>query len=71
MKYVIKETMGIPVGILFSELLQHCEVTTPDGVISAGFCNVNGDTWGQSISLNKKPAPDDKAVILDSINRRC
>ena len=69
MKYIIIETYQIPVAIVFSELLQHDTMGMSENVISAGYCNINGEVWGKSVSLNKKSRPEDKVIILDTFTR--
>ena len=67
MKYFITENCGIEVAVIFSELLQHVNVAANQEILSAGFCDMEGNTWGKSVSLGTKPRPEDKQVIIDSI----
>lgn len=65
MKYVIfEEPSGVEYPIVFPDLVKHdfivqCVNTAYPGIkpISAGFCNVSGEAWGKSISLNMKSRP--------------
>lgn len=45
MKYIIVATYGIPVAIIFDEMLNHKEVAGEMLVKSAGFCNKDGLCW--------------------------
>lgn len=73
-KYIIIEKLGHEVAILFDPLLEHAEVAQNVPVISAGFCmiTVKKDDWqtdsvsifGDSISLGKRPRPEDVKIIL-------
>lgn len=71
MKYIIVEvSAGIEGAIIFDELLSHAAVATvPTSVISAGFCNQLGDTWGRSVTLNKDSRPTDSEIVKQTMNR--
>ena len=69
MKYIIVESFDIPLAILFSEILEHDKVANGRKCLSAGFCNVEGNTWGKSVSLGLSSKIEDKSIILDAINR--
>jgi hypothetical protein len=78
-KYVIVEARGLEQGIIFSELIDHCDVI-PRGhrPVSAGRCEVvpiltpedidestiKVSVWGGSVTLKRKPRPDIDPEIL-------
>lgn len=70
MKYIIVEQHGIPLAILFDEILTHQFIASDKTVLSAGFCNLKGQVWGGSVSLQIKSDPEDEQIILKSIERR-
>lgn len=71
----IKE--GIPVAILFDEMLEHAKAVEGYSgvVVSAGFCHFESSeiddvcAYGKSISLQKRSGPQDAEIIKDSMRR--
>lgn len=70
MKYIIVNSLGTKLAIIFDEILEHKEVAGNYQVISAGFCDKDGNVWGQSLSLSMKSKPKDSELIRESIERR-
>ena len=81
-KYIIVETLGHPVPILFSPLIDHStflEYYHKDLIVSAGFFDMysgqdNHDyhyvgTHGGSTTLKIKCHPGDKKIIEEFLNR--
>lgn len=74
MKYLIINQSEIEIGIIFDELLSHADIANAlrwsgRDVISAGFCNPHGITWGGSVSLGIKSRSEDQDIIQATINR--
>lgn len=72
-KYVIVDTHGIEVPILFSPLLSHTDVIgAGHRVVSAGFCQQNADgsfsTYGKSVMLGVVSRPKDAEIIRDNLD---
>ena len=79
MKYIVyKDLHQIEAVVLFGEQTPHTEIgqglqlskLDPKTLVSAGFCNINGDVWGYSQSLNLKSRHEDTALIRRTINFR-
>lgn len=70
MKYIIVNSLNTELAIIFDEILEHKEVAGNYKVISAGFCNKDGNVWGQSSSLIMKSKPEDSKLIRESMERR-
>lgn len=70
MKYIIVTEMELPVAIIFDELLKHDAVAGSRVVAGAGFCNLDGDVWGGSVSLGISSQPQDAETVQASMERR-
>lgn len=70
-KYIIIETMGNEVPLIFPEFIDHSAMAEGRRVVSAGFCMVYFDedygvtvrTNGNSSTLNINPRPEDAEII--------
>ena len=74
-KYVIVDKNGLPVPILFDDLLRHCDVAAGVGkVISAGMFrpldNGGFHCWGESTSLGGIRSRDIDSAILNEWFRK-
>jgi len=79
LKYLIFETKdGLPVPVIFSELLQHNTVSVANAKpVSGGFVSLIGADndgvfaapHGESISLQLKPAIGDSQLIESYLNK--
>jgi len=64
MKYLVVQTVHLlPAAILFNEALTHKSVAGAQKVLSAGFCNAQGEVWGRSDSLNIAGHPSDTGYV--------
>jgi hypothetical protein len=76
MKYIIIDSEGIEVAVIFDELLKHDQVGAGHKVVSAGQVNLNAGgttgptTYGKSVGLGLKPRPEDEDLIEAAIQRR-
>lgn len=77
-KYVVVDSMGLEVPIIFPNLLDHDAVCHGRKVISAGFVylDTDGDSnivakcYGKSTNLGKECRPEeDDALITRALNR--
>jgi hypothetical protein len=69
-KYIIIESDGIEVPLIFSRFLLHEDILAVVGknaVLAAGFCELNGSgNWivgGQSVSLELCTRPQDAEIL--------
>lgn len=79
LKYLIIENGGLPVPILFSELIQHnwvkvdkCSAATSGGfvrLLARDDGGVFAVTHGESVSLRLKPAKGDSELIESYLNK--
>lgn len=67
MKYIVVKHNGLELAILFDEILTHKDVAASHEVVSAGFCNPDGATWGKSISLNLSSRPEDGSAVRHAL----
>lgn len=75
LKYLICSVRGTESAILFPGTFDHAEVAGKMNVLSAGVCQIgiseneeiNVSTFGDSISLQKKPRPEDAELIALSL----
>lgn len=71
-KYVIVDSFGLELPIIFNPIIDHSAVCQTLPVVSAGFCereefeNVY-TVWGESISLKKKSRPQDAIILMDAM----
>ena len=69
MKYIIIQTeFNLPAAIMFAEHLEHKTVANGHKVLSAGFCNSLGETWGHSESLGIDSKASDSDYIKMALN---
>ena len=79
MKYIIVQSGGCETPILFTELMDHCQVAGGLKVVSAGFVSIGTkrvDTgiggyeelectaYGKSVSLNLSSRPDEDTRLI-------
>ena len=67
MKYVVGLIDGANVGVMFNDCISHSEVAhglAGFKVTGAGFCDTQGNVWGESDTLNIKSNPIDAHVLL-------
>jgi hypothetical protein len=85
LKYIIVESRGLPIPIIFPAILDHAEVAGDFSVVSAGFVAIHSSIygengkiqvscWGESQSLKKlgknfKYSPDDADIISRELER--
>ena len=71
MKYIIIEAAGgLPAAVLFHEALNHAAIAGGRHVLGAGFCDANGNVWGESVSLGIKSARGDSDYVRQAISFR-
>jgi len=63
LKYIIVNQEGLPCAVMFSEAIQHSTEAAGREVMSAGFCNLQGEVWGHSESLGVHSQPQDTKHI--------
>jgi hypothetical protein len=75
-KYIIFDSGGLEVPMVFSPLLEHAQVASGIGlpVISAGFCRLDEhepyyETWGKSVSLGVSSKEFDGILMTDKLHR--
>lgn len=76
MKYLIVDSHGIELPVIFSELQKHQDYVGDQRVVSAGFCRFAEDNgrpivfcWGESFTLNKQTRGEvDEKVIMKHNN---
>jgi hypothetical protein len=70
MKYLIVQSTGCDLAILFDEILSHKDVAGTRQVVSAGFCDHLGNVFGESVTLGLNSKPEDTWIIRASMGRR-
>ena len=71
-KYIITNTLGHEVPILFSCLLSHADIGSGIIVISAGFFQIGNETimaYGKSTILNISSRKEDANIIEKGLNK--
>jgi hypothetical protein len=80
-KYIIKEVQGHEVAILFSHLIQHCDIGTRGDSrgkdIAAGFFSVAADKegnvtvgcWGKSETMKLKSRKEEDELLVKRVVR--
>jgi hypothetical protein len=68
-KYIIVESFGLELPIVFNPIIDHSTVAGNFKVVSAGFCSQSVDClwncWGESTSLKLKSRTQDGRILED------
>lgn len=76
-KYIIVNTYGLEMPIVFNPVLQHKDVANGLRPVSAGFCYRNDhpigsfSVYGESVSLGIKSRPEDKGILEKYLEYDC
>jgi hypothetical protein len=75
-KYIIFDSGGLDVPMVFSPLLEHAQVASGIRlpILSAGFCALDSyepfwETWGKSVSLGVSSRKHDGVLITQAIQK--
>jgi hypothetical protein len=74
-KYIVVNSMGFDVPVVFPSLLNHNSIYCNNMVVSAGFVHLNivkdqviANCYGHSVSLRKQSRPEDSEILTKFLN---
>jgi hypothetical protein len=72
-KYLIVESLGLELPIVFNYILDHDKVAAGMTVVAAGFCSRGQDgkfsVWGRSVGLKVGSRPEDVEILNNLLER--